>query len=155
MAELTIKVKECEKKETSNHDHIHKLDVKMDQYLSKLKEDVDKIAGKNKELFNQFLDQVKVVDSKYEEHAKKMQKQQEFFEANKASYQENLIKMEQVIARIKTQESVTEEYVKELKEETAKLDARINDKEKQNADMLNQVVDIDHKVLECTIKMNA
>ena len=147
MAELTIKVKECEKKETSNHDHIHKLDVKMDQYLSKLKEDVDKIAGKNKELFNQFLDQVKVVDSKYEEHAKKMQKQQEFFEANKASYQENLIKMEQVIARIKTQESVTEEYVKELKEETAKLEARINDKEKQNADMLNQVVDIDHKVL--------
>jgi len=30
MADLTTKVDRCEKKEHANHDHIHKLDVKMD-----------------------------------------------------------------------------------------------------------------------------
>ena len=97
MADLTTKVDRCEKKEHANHDHIHKLDVKMDQYLSKLKDDVDKIAGKNIKLFNQFMDQMKEVDNKYEEHAKTMQAQQEFFEANKTSAVDNRVKMEQVI----------------------------------------------------------
>jgi len=62
-----------------------------------LKDDVDKIAGKNIKLFNQFMDQMKEVDNKYEEHAKTMQAQQEFFEANKTSAVDNRVKMEQVI----------------------------------------------------------
>ena len=67
---------------------------------------------------------------------------------------DNMIKMEHIAAQIKTQERITDGYVLQIREELEKLDGRINDKEKQNGDMLRQVVDIEHRVLLCSKKVN-
>ena len=75
MADLTTKVNLCEKKEIANGDQINKLDSRMDTYLSKLKDDVDHIAGKNIKLFSQFMEQVKDVDDNYQEQTRRMRAQ--------------------------------------------------------------------------------
>jgi len=130
MADLTTKVNLCEKKEIANGDQINKLDARMDTYLSKLKDDVDHIAGQNIKLFSQFMESVKEVDDNYQEHSKRMRKQQEFFEENKERYRENLLQMERMTAQIRKSEAMADGHARAIREEVDALDARINDKDR-------------------------
>mmetsp|Transcript_34912 Transcript_34912/g.53595 ORF Transcript_34912/g.53595 Transcript_34912/m.53595 type:complete len:114 (+) Transcript_34912:116-457(+) len=113
------------------------MNSRLDLYLNRIKDDIDKIAGKNMKLFNDFMGQITEVSSKYEDTHQKMQAQHEFFEQNKERYNDMLDKMEELHTYFKTSEQVHDQQLRQLRTEIDRLDTRINEKDKQNSDMLN------------------
>lgn len=95
-----------------------------------MKDDIDKIAGKNNRLFGDFMEQMQKVDKKYEDCGKRMQQQEEFFQENKERYQDCLAKSEQLVVQLSTQEAITEGKLSQVRAEIDRLDTRINAKDK-------------------------
>ena len=95
-----------------------------------MKDDIDKIAGKNNRLFGDFMEQMQKVDGKYEDCGKRMQQQEEFFQENKERYQDCLATSEQLVVQLSTQETITEGKISQVRAEIDRLDTRINAKDK-------------------------
>jgi len=95
-----------------------------------LKDDIDKIAGKNNRLFGDFMEQMQEVDGKYEDFGKRMQEQQEFFQENKERYQDCLAKSEQLVVQLSTQDTIVDGKISQVRAEIDRLDTRINAKDK-------------------------
>ena len=62
------------------------MNSRLDTYLTKLKEDVDKITNKNRVLYEDFMSRTRDVDLKYTEMEKRIQSQYDYFEENKLRY---------------------------------------------------------------------
>ena len=145
MADLTVKMQLTERRSQALQDQTNQIQGRLDQYLDKLKDDIDKIAGKNNRLFGDFMEQMQEVDKKYEDFGKRMQEQQDFFQENKERYQDCLAKSEQLVVQLGTQDTIIDGRIADVRGEIDRLDIRINAKDKQNTDMLMQVVAVDHR----------
>ena len=78
------------------------MNSRLDTYLTKLKDDVDKITNKNRVLFEDFMERTRDVDLKYIEMEKRIQSQYDFFSENKLRYQQSIDRMEQLGVQLKT-----------------------------------------------------
>ena len=72
------------------------MNSRLDTYLTKLKDDVDKITNKNRVLFEDFMERTRDVDLRYIEMEKRIQSQYDFFSENKLRYQQSIDRMEQL-----------------------------------------------------------
>ena len=106
------------------------------------------ITGKNMELFKDFMQQIANVQTSHQEIERKMRNQTDFFNENKQRYQDVLDKMEEMQTYYKTSEQIHEEKFRSQRDEIDRIELRINEKDKQNNDMLNQVIDQEFKVQE-------
>lgn len=146
MTDLNVKLSVTDRRSQALQDQVNQIQGRLDNYLSKLKDDIDKIAGKNNHLFNEFMGQIKGVDEKYEQFGRRMSEQKEFFMENKQRYQDCLAKSEQIVVAMKTQEVAIDDKISLIRDEIDNLDERIKAKDKQNMDMLRQVVEMDGKI---------
>lgn len=72
MSELKTNVKVADTKSAANATQIDLMNSRLDTYLTRLKEDVEKIANKNRTLFDQFMDRTRDVETRYLEMEKKI-----------------------------------------------------------------------------------
>ena len=111
MSELKTNVKVADSKSTANNQQIELMNSRLDTYMSKLKDDVDKITNKNRVLFEDFMDRTRDVDLRYIEMEKRIQSQYDFFSENKLRYQQSIDRMEQLGVQLKTQEDTSDKHV--------------------------------------------
>ena len=124
------------------------MNSRLDTYLTKLKDDVDKITNKNRVLFEDFMERTRDVDLRYIEMEKRIQSQYDFFSENKLRYQQSIDRMEQLGVQLKTQEDTSDKHVQDLREEIDKINDRINEKDKVVFNTVKQVCEMDFRVTE-------
>lgn len=135
MNELDQKVNLAERRAARNQEGLDLLNGRLDEYLARLKGDLDTMASRNMKLFSQFMDASKEVDRKYEEFNRKMEEQYTFFAENKERYQDCLDKLQGIETQITTQAQAKDEQIARVRACVDELGERISQRDRQNNDM--------------------
>ena len=119
------------------------------------KDDITSLNQRNKKLFESFIEQGSRIDAKYDMMAAKVISQAEYFEKTKDKFTECLETIKQLERKFINQELAFENQLKFVREEMDMINARVNSKDQKGSDMLDQVINIEQKVVQAQNNVKA
>lgn len=155
MNEILSKVDYCEKKVKSQVEQQGSLSHRLETQSKTTKEDINKLNQTNKKLFESFIDQANQLDAKYDLMASKVTGQSEYFDSTKSKFSECLETIQMLEKKVTNQDLASENQIRLVREEIDIIQSRVNSKDQKGSDMLDQVIDIEQKVVQAQKNVKA